>query len=76
MVEVLSPHDKAIDVGIKVREFLSAGVRLIWVANPYSCDIQVYRADETVALLKVGDILDGGEILPDFQCPVEIIFTI
>jgi Uma2 family endonuclease len=76
VVEVLSPNDKAIDVGVKVREFLSAGVRLIWVANPYSCDIQVYRGDGTFALLKVGDVWDGDEVLPSFRCPVEKIFTI
>jgi len=75
-VEVLSPNDKAIDVGIKVRDFLSAGVRLIWVLNPFTCDIQVYREDGTVAYLKVGDILDGGDVLPGFQCPVERIFAI
>ena len=69
VVEVISPNDFAVEVGVKVRDFLNAGVSLIWVANPDTNDVLVYRADGTVALLRSGDVLDGGDVLPGFQCP-------
>jgi Uma2 family endonuclease len=60
----------------KVRDFLNAGVPLIWVANPETCDVYVHRSDGTGALLKSGDVLDGGDVLPGFRCPVADLFTI
>jgi len=73
-VEVISPNDIASDVQRKIRDFLDAGIPLIWVVNPDTRDVQVIRADGTGALLKVGDTLDGGAILPGFSCPVAALF--
>jgi hypothetical protein len=35
----------------------------------------VHRSDGTGALLKSGDVLDGGDVLPGFRCPVADLFT-
>ncbi len=75
-VEVVSPNDLAIEVHQKVRDFLDAGVRLIWVAYPETSNVQVYRSDGTVALLRSGDVLDGGDVLPGFRCPLADLFKI
>ncbi len=74
LVEVVSPNDNATELKIKVREFLHAGVPLFWVVTPASRDIEVFRADGTGALLKEGNTLDGGDILPGFSCPVAAVF--
>ena len=42
-VEVLSPNDLAYDVAEKVEEYLSAGVRLVWVVDPNSHVVQIHR---------------------------------
>ncbi len=76
VVEVISPNDLAVEVAAKVRDFLNAGVSLIWVANPDTNDVLIYRSDGTVALLRSGDVLDGGDILPGFQCPISELFKI
>jgi Uma2 family endonuclease len=76
VVEVMSPTDYALDVFAKVHDFLNAGVALIWVANPDTREVFVYRSDGTRAILRSGDMLDGGDVLPDFQCPVADLFTI
>jgi Uma2 family endonuclease len=76
VVEVISPNDLAVKVAAKVRDFLSAGVSQVWVANPDTCEILVYRFDGSVALLRSGDVLDGGDILPGFQCLVSDLFKI
>lgn len=73
-VEIVSPNDTATKLQQKIRDFLNAGIPLIWVVNPDTRDVQVIRADGTGALLKVGDTLDGGAILPGFSCPVAALF--
>src|SRR6185437_9233543 len=70
VVEVISPNDLAVEARAKVRDFLNAGVPLIWVANPETRDVVVYRSDKTAAILQGGDVLDGGDVLPGFRCTV------
>lgn len=67
-VEVISPNDLHSEVAIKVREYLQAGVRLVWVINPDSRTADVYRQDGTAAYLMENGILDGEDVLPGFQC--------
>jgi Uma2 family endonuclease len=76
VVEVVSPNDLLVEVMAKVHDFLKAGVPLIWVANPGTSDVHVYRSDGTVTLLRSSDVLDGGDVLPGFRCPVADLFTI
>lgn len=76
VVEVLSPNDLAVDVAVKVREFLSAGVKVVWVVNPYTQDVERYRSDGTLSLLRRGDVLEEAEILPGFACPIARFFEI
>jgi Uma2 family endonuclease len=76
VVEVISPNDLAVELFEKVQDFLSVGVSLVWVANPETRNVHVYRADGSTALLRSGDSLDGEDILPGFQCPVDQLFVI
>src|SRR5512135_1254495 len=76
VVEVISPNDRAVDVSIKVQDFLAAGVRLVWVVNPYSRDVQVYRANRPWSFLQTSDTLDGEDVLPGFRCQIEALFKV
>jgi Uma2 family endonuclease len=76
VVEVLSPRDLAVEVSAKGHEFLNAGVLLVWVANPETCEVFVHRADGAGSLLRSGDILDGGDVLPGFQYPIADLFKL
>jgi Uma2 family endonuclease len=75
-VEVISPNDLAVEVSIKVQDFLAAGVRLIWVVNPYSRDVRVYRVNGGWSFLRASETLDGEDILPGFRCSVEELFKV
>ena len=70
-VEILSPDESARRFAAKLRFYLLHGVRLVWVVDPLAQTITVYTpgpADERV--LGVGDVLDGGDVLPRFTVPV------
>ena len=73
-VEVISPNDLAVEVDQKVVEYRRAGVALVWVVNPRSRVVRIYRADGTSAWLNEDDELSGESVLPDFRCKVAAFF--
>ena len=44
-VEIESPSDTTEDIAEKVREYLDAGVALVWAVNPFFQTVTVYRPD-------------------------------
>jgi Uma2 family endonuclease len=74
LVEVLSPGDHAVDVERKVREYLGAGVELVWVANPELYTVTIWRRDGTVSALTIDDELSGEDAVPGFTCRVRQLF--
>jgi Uma2 family endonuclease len=75
-VEVLSPGNTKREMAEKVEEYFAAGARLVWVVNPKSKTVTVYRSLTEIATLTEKDMLDGGEVVPGFQIPVADIFAI
>lgn len=73
-VEVTSPNDAVDYIETKINDFLAAGVVLIWVVYPEIRTVQVYRKDGTGKRLRVGDTLDGEDVLPGFRCEVAALF--
>lgn len=73
-VEVISPSDRARDVLTKVRDYLDAGVPLVLVINPRRLTVAVHTPGATVRVLREGDELDGGDVLPGFRLAVADIF--
>jgi len=73
-IEVVSPSETAEEVDIKIEEYLSAGVRLIWVIIPATRTVNIYRLNGTTARLREGDNLDGEDVLPEFRYRIEQLF--
>jgi len=67
-VEVVSPNDLAEDLEIKIREYLSAGVRLIWILYPISRTARVIGSGAATVDLEADDVLRGEDVLPGFEC--------
>lgn len=75
-VEVLSPEDTMSDVLRKVEEYLSAGVGLVWVADPATETVSVYHSLAEVSVLTAGQEIDGGTVLPGFRVSVAELFRV
>lgn len=73
-VEVLSPSDDPVDVQQKVRDYLEAGARLVWVVAPSARAVTVYRADGSARLLREGEALEGEDVLPGLHIPLAELF--
>jgi Uma2 family endonuclease len=74
-VEVVSPSDTLEEVEAKVDDWLTAGTRLVWVANPRRRTVTVYRSLTDVAILTINDVLDGQDVVPGFRINVATIFS-
>jgi Uma2 family endonuclease len=76
VVEVVSPNDLFYDVEEKVQEYLTAGVRLVWVASPKSRSIAVYAPGRSEVHLGPTDELTGEVVIPGFRVPVSELFPL
>ena len=74
VVEIVSPNDGRREVSDKARMWLRYGVRLVWVVQPDTSTVDVYRPDRVVLTLDEHDRLDGLDALPGFACAVRDIF--
>jgi Uma2 family endonuclease len=75
VVEVVSPHDEHAMIESKLRDFLAAGVPLVWIVSPESRTVQVCRADGSATRLNQSETIDGGDVLPGFSCKVAEFFV-
>lgn len=74
VAEVVSPNDIAAEVQSKVQMWLESGVRLVWVVYPDTRSVVVYGSLKEISTLTTGDTLDGGTVVPGFECPVSGVF--
>ncbi len=73
-VEVISPNDTYYEVEQKVREYLRAGIPLVWVVNPHNRTVRVHRPGGSLTDLEEDQELTGENIVPGFRCRVGDIF--
>ncbi len=74
-VEVLSPGDRASEVLAKVKDWLAAGCRAVWVLDPETETVTVYCGLDRIVILGLADTLTGDEVLPGFSIRVGDIFA-
>lgn len=74
-VEVVSPSNAATEIQEKVLEYLVAGTRLVWVVDPRTRSVTVYRSRDQVRVLTGGDELDGADVLPGFRLVIGDLFA-
>ena len=73
-VEVISPSNTYDEIQDKIEKYFNGGTKLVWIVDPKRYKIFVHRPDNTVALLNKSDVLDGEDVIPNFQIPLEKIF--
>lgn len=72
-IEVLSPGNKPADMAIKTAHYMAAGT-VLWLADTDTKTIDVWIPGQPIKRLRVGDVLEGGDVLPGFQLAVADIF--
>lgn len=75
-VEIVSPSDRRPTVRRKAESYIAAGVALMWLVDPRDRTVRVYAAGVEPRVLGADDVIDGGDVLPDFSLPVADIFAL
>ena len=76
VVEVLSPNDRPGDVQIKVGQYLTAGIAMVWAIDPEPRRLTIYRRDDpTPRVVSESESVDGLPELPGFRCRVAEFFS-
>lgn len=73
-VEVVSPNDKAVELAMKITDYLAAGTQQVWIVEPGTRTVTVYRPGGAARVYGADDTLDGGELLPGLALPVGDLF--
>ena len=73
-VEVVSPNDKAGELTVKTADYLTAGTQQVWIVEPNTRTVAVYRPGGAARVYSVDDTLDGGDLLPGLALPVGDLF--
>lgn len=73
-VEIVSPFDTRLEVEAKIRDYLEAGTRLVWVVEPRSRSVIVHRPGREPQTCWEGDEVEGEDVIPGFRLAVEEIF--
>ena len=73
-VEVVSPSDAFYDVQEKAFEYLDAGTKMVWVVDPVSKTVIVYRSRDDIKTLTRSQTLTGEDVVAGFSCLVAEIF--
>ena len=74
LIEVLSPSNTKKQLRDKVKEYFTAGVRVVWVVDPADRSVTVLTSLNQGQPLRETSELDGGDVLPGFKCQVLELF--
>jgi Uma2 family endonuclease len=74
-VEVISPEDLFSRIQRKIVEYMTRGVRLLWVIDPLDRGVGIYRPEQSVPrILSENETLTGEDVLEGFRCLVRDLF--
>ena len=74
-VEVVSPTDVLNRIVEKAFAYLEVGTQLVWVVEPKSKTVMVYRSETDIKLLTRNDTLTGEDVVEGFACSVAELFA-
>jgi Uma2 family endonuclease len=76
VAEIASPSQNHSGMDPKAREWLEAGVRLVWVIWPQTKQVDVWLPGNQNPgnTLRIGDALDGLDVVPGFSYPLQDLF--
>ncbi len=73
-VEILSPSNTIDEINEKIDAYLSVGVPLVWIMDPYRRTATIYRPQRPARLVAEGEELSGEPVLPGFRVALADLF--
>ncbi|HLO87615.1 MAG TPA: Uma2 family endonuclease [Nostocaceae cyanobacterium] len=73
VVELMSPTDRLEETQAKMREYIENQVRLGWLINVKTRQVEIYRLGKPVEVLNSPTELSGEDVLPGFILNLQIV---
>jgi len=73
-IEVVSPTDLAEGLTQKVKQYLAAGAKAVWVFYPKTREAQVFQSDGASFVRREHETLEVPDILPGFALDLKSVF--
>ena len=74
VLELMSPTDNLQETQKKMQEYIDNGVKLGWLINPKTQQVEIYRLGKPVEILAEPLELSGEDILPGFILNMAIVW--
>ena len=74
-VEVLSDGNTEAEMQRKLRDYFTAGVRLVWYIDPGTRSAKSYTGENQCVEVAESQSLSGGDVLPGFELPLSELFA-
>ncbi|HZV07901.1 MAG TPA: Uma2 family endonuclease [Gemmataceae bacterium] len=75
-VEVMSPNERIGKIMRKIMDYLHNGVELVWLIDPETRNVTVYRPGKEAFVAEENQELTGEDVLPGFRCLVSDFFRL
>ncbi|MCF4968962.1 Uma2 family endonuclease [Nostoc sp. CMAA1605] len=75
VLELMSPSDDLEEIQAKMREYMDNQVKLGWLINPQTKQVEIYRQNQPVEILDSPTQLSGEDILPGFILDLGIVWN-
>jgi Uma2 family endonuclease len=74
VVEIVSTDEEREGVSTKLADYVSSGVKLVWLVDPEVRTVTVYAGSMRGTELDENETITGGDVLPNFSCKVADFF--
>ena len=71
---MLAGHGAYREMKLKLADYFTANVRLVWIVDPELRTVEVHTGPTEMILLREGNTLDGGDVLPGFSISLAELF--
>lgn len=75
-VEVVSPGESHRKLKQKLSQYFANGTSMVWVVNPKDRTVSVHVSPQNSSILREGQQLEGGSLLPGFSFSIQDLFDI
>jgi Uma2 family endonuclease len=76
VVELRSVSDALEDLQLKMQEYVANGIRLGWLIDPETQQVEVYRPEQEVQILQSPTTLSGETELPGLILDLNLVMSV
>jgi Uma2 family endonuclease len=74
IIEIVSSSNSVNEVEMKIRDYFTSGVKLVWIIFPAFEEVKVYHSIKDIKVCNGSDQCEAGSVIPGFSISVKSLF--